>query len=372
MTLDNISFPCVALSTALCGSSLAISGKQPNGDLMRRESLLFLLLAALAATGSPDGEDDLYKDRQGRDSYLEAYQDSHGSGPTSEVVFPSPEHEGPHESPSYYTPSSPPPYTAPAPAHSYYTPSSPPPYTAPAPAHSYGPPLSPSYPVYGPPPSSVYGAPHSAPTNGFNLMGLDIHTILKILLKITIFKLIVKFITILCLLLFIPKFDMGSNTSTPMDEERRDYGVGRGGSEESINALTHLVLNAIENNSTLDTATESTADCQDNLYCNLARAAKIVDSKTSFTGVFHREASDPPRSNLPHLGRDTRVVVGEGVKRKKVEEGYDERWEVKGGLATASCSAATLISKRPARVDASDASTLTRSAPGRLFSHHTL
>nr|CAD7593886.1 unnamed protein product [Timema genevievae] len=271
-------------SLVLIDSSQLTSDSQQ----MRRENLLFLLLAALAVTGSPDGEDDIGKNRQGRDSYLEAYEDSHGSGPPSEVVFPTPEHEDHHESPSYYTPSSPPPYNgpkymAPAPAHSY----------GPPVASSYGPPISPSYPVYGPPPSSVYGAPHSAPSNGFNLMGLDIHTILKILLKITIFKLIVKFITILCLLLFIPKFDMGSNTSTPMDEERRGYGVGRGGSEDSINALTHLVLNAIESNSTLNTATESTANCQDSLYCNLGKAAKIVDSKTSFTGVPGYEPTAP-------------------------------------------------------------------------------
>nr|CAD7579585.1 unnamed protein product [Timema californicum] len=289
---------------------------------MRRESLLFLLLAALAATGSPDGEDD----RQGRDSYLEAYEDSHGSGPPSEVVFPSPE----HESPSYYTPSSPPPYKAPAPAHSYGPPVSSsygppvsssygPPVSSsygPPVSPSYGPPPSPSYPMYGPPPSSVYGAPHSAPNNGFNLLGLDIHTILKILLKITIFKLIVKFITILCLLLFIPKFDMGSTSSTPAEEERGRYGVVRdkfivnfdrsahiqmdahvidlasGGSEESINALTHLVLNAIENNSTLDTGTGPSGDCQDKLYCSLARAAKIVDSRTSFTGPLQNQPSD--------------------------------------------------------------------------------
>nr|CAD7203195.1 unnamed protein product [Timema douglasi] len=199
---------------------------------MRRESLLFLLLAALAATGSPDGEDDLCKDRQGRDSYLEAYEDSHGSGPPSEVVFPSPE----HGSPSYYTPSSPPPYRATAPAHSYGPPVSPsygPPvsssYGPPIPS-SYGPPVPSSYdpPMYGPPPSPVYGAPHSSTNNGFNLMGLDIHTILKIFLKITIFKLIVKFITILCLLLFIPKFEMGSTSSTPVEEERRGYGGVRG------------------------------------------------------------------------------------------------------------------------------------------------
>lgn len=37
---------------------------------------------------------------------------------------------------------------------------------------------------------------------------LDIYTILKVLLKLVIFKKIVSFIALICLLLFIPKFKM--------------------------------------------------------------------------------------------------------------------------------------------------------------------
>lgn len=139
-----------------------------------------------------------------------------------------------------------------------------------APASSYGPPSSsygPPSPSYGSPPSSSYGPPshppfdlhygprpinvynygpspqkfpivHSAPRVEHWLLDkfkfkLDLFTIGKILLKLIIFKKIIKFIALICLLLFLPRLqnkhmnivDMlaGGDESEEEPEEKRSF-----------------------------------------------------------------------------------------------------------------------------------------------------
>lgn len=120
---------------------------------------------------------------------------------------------------SYPEPSTPAPEYGP-PAIEYGPPSTPAPYLPPAPAVAYGPPQSvygPPAPVYGPPapvygpPKQVYGPPssyyHPREDSIFDKFKfkLDFFTIGKIVLKLLFFKKIIKFLGIICLLLFLPK-----------------------------------------------------------------------------------------------------------------------------------------------------------------------
>lgn len=117
------------------------------------------------------------------------------------------------------------------------------------PKQEYGPPSYPK-PEYGPPTSynfkPIYGAPISqpiyrvpqhhydylpAPTysapreNWFSLdkfkFNFDLFTVGKILLKLLIFKKIIKFMALICLLLFLPKFQSDSTSTVVHDEGRQ-------------------------------------------------------------------------------------------------------------------------------------------------------
>lgn len=81
-----------------------------------------------------------------------------------------------------------------------YKPYGPPPQSYGPPKPSYGPP--PSYPVYGPPPTQQ-AARGDWLWDKFHLK-FDLLTLGKILLKLLIFKKIVKFIGVICLLMFLP------------------------------------------------------------------------------------------------------------------------------------------------------------------------
>ncbi|XP_063220700.1 cbp/p300-interacting transactivator 4-like [Bacillus rossius redtenbacheri] len=284
-----------------------------------RAGLCGVLLLLMAASGVEEGSQ---QESQRRDSYLEAYEDSHGLDDSdNEVEFePSPAYHSPSH-PPHYPPARPSYSTHPSPSYSPPTPS----YGPPTPSHgppkpAYGPP-SPSYsptpsygppsPSYGPPTPSSYGLPspsYSPPTPSYRppspsygppsghayspaygapfsiltglLEKLDIHTILSIVLKVTIFKLIVKFIAILCLLLFIPKFEKisdagssgnnggGSNgNSTDMDDERSLW--SRSGRNARMDGLTRLVWTALD---------DKGRSCSDT-----GRAMSCLGSRNTFT-----------------------------------------------------------------------------------------
>lgn len=115
-------------------------------------------------------------------------------------------------------------------------------YGAPYPPTSYGSYPSGPGPVYGPPkPINMYN--YAGPPHAYNLPGehwlldklklkLDLFTIGKLLLKLIIFKKIIKFIAVICLLLWLPKFqtkhmkdmeeeDEGSDDDDDDDDDRR-------------------------------------------------------------------------------------------------------------------------------------------------------
>lgn len=169
--------------------------------------------------------------------------------PSSEYGPPSSEY-GPPISSEYGAPPSnsygPPPSSSygPPPTASYGPPST-----------SYGQPPSFSFPSYGPPPFgqrpiNVYNygpspqkfpVVHSAPRDEHWLFDrfkfkLDLFTIGKILIKLIIFKKIIKFIALICLLLFLPRLqtkplnvvDMlaGGDESEEETEEKRSFDLG--------------------------------------------------------------------------------------------------------------------------------------------------
>nr|XP_023025316.1 basic proline-rich protein-like [Leptinotarsa decemlineata] len=218
-------------------------------------------------------------DSQGEDSYLKAYKKSHSESvkvldssvkrsdrefqvnpndgypyPTPQPQYGSPVNYGPSGSqydvhnpypplPAYGPPAPPPAYGPPAPP--VYGPPAPPPvYGPPAPPPAYGP------PVYGPP-SSVqvfYGVPHALGSIWDKLkFKLSLFTLGKILLKLIIFKKIVSWIAVLCLLLFIPSLKQKVESSDgSLNEGSRAFGKF---SDETVSNMTDFILRALDSKS---------------------------------------------------------------------------------------------------------------------------
>jgi hypothetical protein len=142
-----------------------------------------------------------------RDTYLDAYTNSHVSPDfQTSSLLPIQKYE------IHF-----PPYSSPGPNfHPYYSPSGPTGPTAPS----------------GPSPDDVpftpmYGAPSAAPDNGFKGLptGLDFATLWKIILKVLIFKMIVKFMAVTCVLLFLPKLDSESSSTGERKLPSKDGGL---------------------------------------------------------------------------------------------------------------------------------------------------
>lgn len=166
-------------------------------------------------------------------------------GPPNELYGPPNELSSGYGSPPFNSPS--PPFNSPS--SSYGAPSSS--YGSP-PSSFYGPPShSPSfggyhYPrpvtVYNYGPSPKFPVVHSAPRDEHWLFDkfkfkLDLFTIGKILIKLIIFKKIIKFIALICLLLFLPRLqtkplnlvDMlaGPDESEEETDEKRSFDIGK-------------------------------------------------------------------------------------------------------------------------------------------------
>lgn len=176
--------------------------------------------------GSTSSSDESY------DTAPTSYDTKSNSYPSSSYAAPSNSYGAPSYSvqsvQSYGAPSS----NYGAPSSSYGSPSS-----------SYGSPVVSSYyphPSYGPPPPSYYPPaavmhqmPEAQKSHGEWIISklmkkFDLILVSKILLKLIIFKKIVKFIGIICLLLFIPvlkkKFEEHTSDSEE-EEERRIKGL---------------------------------------------------------------------------------------------------------------------------------------------------
>ncbi|CAD7090412.1 unnamed protein product [Hermetia illucens] len=172
----------------------------------------------------------------------------------------------------------------------------PPPVYGP-PSHSYGPP-SPSYgppaPSYGPPPPS-YGPPppiHHPPIPYHHSGGewfwdkfkfkISLFTIGKILLKLIIFKKIVKFIALICLLLFLPKLKSLKDAFEGGSSESVEF---RGFSEQEklngrINEITNFALTAFE------TFSRKYEGCErEQIWCRFQRTFDKIDAKYPYEKI---------------------------------------------------------------------------------------
>lgn len=148
-----------------------------------KHAVIFWLTLLLRRLSCSAAEEEKARTRERWDTYIDTYADFHGNSPSQKygAPFPSYSSPGPHIHPFYGPPSGP---SAP---------------TGPSGLLPYGHPLP-----------HTYGAPYAAPDNSFR--GLDFAILCKIILKVLIFKMIVKFIAVICVLLFLPKLDSGGST----------------------------------------------------------------------------------------------------------------------------------------------------------------
>ncbi|KAJ3640627.1 hypothetical protein Zmor_027179 [Zophobas morio] len=212
------------------------------------------------------------------DSYLEAYQESHGTTAKMDREYTEPYPYPPSQPGYHYGP----------PKYSYGPPA--------APVHNYGPPLA---PVYGPPaPAPIYGMPHGMLGLLDKLkLKLDLFTIGKILLKVVLFKKFVSFVAVLCLLLFIPTLKRKVDNAVPDggddddDEDAAMRGFGKKknkAGDEFLNNITEFVMGAIDNFSKNYTGE---AKCE-SVFCKTKKVVQGIDDKLSYrklAEVYSRE-----------------------------------------------------------------------------------
>ncbi|XP_076241056.1 uncharacterized protein LOC143183421 [Calliopsis andreniformis] len=169
---------------------------------------------------------------------------------------------------------------------------------------SYGPPSN-GYPSYGDysggvyqspqqaygPPASSYGVPyghgtpsgmaevaHILPTIDFSwpfALKLNAFTLAKILLKLVIFKMIVKFIAVICLLLFIPKLEIkkkGNKDDMDDDDEGRRLFDADSWISERLNLLTLIVHNAVEKYQHLNEERSNSTEGCSTVSCRIGQA----------------------------------------------------------------------------------------------------
>ncbi|PSN37207.1 hypothetical protein C0J52_15107 [Blattella germanica] len=207
-------------------------------------------------------------ERKGRDSYLDAYSESHGHT-SQRIEYSEPPDEiyaSPVYDPHTHT------YEAPKPYTSEY-------YESPAPV--YGPPVT---PVYGPPTTSMTYGPPDPGSKGMQF-GIDFGLLCKILLKILIFKMIVKFIAIICVLLFLPKLTTSSSSSDSdsNNDMERNFSISNGKKiDDRINRLTRFVLESVDKNSRL----EINKECSNDFFCKIKRTAEYIDERNTVPRLF--------------------------------------------------------------------------------------
>ncbi|EAT43902.1 AAEL004703-PA [Aedes aegypti] len=178
-----------------------------------------------------------------------------------------------------------------APANSYGAP----------PKAAYGPPkpvYGPPQPVYGPPPAQPMsnGTPHMSPESWLlNKLKMKFNwfTLAKILLKIVIFKKIVKFLALLCLLFFIPTLKPSESESEHSDDEsrRRSYDL-QYDYDTRLNHVTTFALKAMEA-FTIDN--ELYCPEENFLGCRAKRMFDVIDEEYPLKEIL--------RMYVPHSSR---------------------------------------------------------------------
>ncbi|CAH2008286.1 unnamed protein product [Acanthoscelides obtectus] len=254
--------------------------------------LVFVLGLGVEVCGEPE---KVFRVSAGEDSYLAAYKASRGDDPNAilDDAVKKTDREYKELPPSGWSSYGPPPSGPSGPDYGppslqYGPPNYPP---------VYGPPHPPPPPVYGPPASNVqvfYGVPHALGSIWDKLheklkFKLNLFTLGKILLKLVIFKKIVSFIAILCLLLFIPtlkdKSKPSQSSSSSMDEmeiEEDEDDMMRGftgkKSDDKLNKITSFVWQAVDRWENKERASDS--DC--GVYCEVQRMLQKVDKNVSY------------------------------------------------------------------------------------------
>lgn len=170
---------------------------------------------------------------------------------------------------------------------------------------SYGPPGNylPPQQGYGPSihtsiPPPVYNAPYALsdvaqisllPSINLGLpfaLKLNAFTIAKIILKLVIFKMIVKFIAVICLLLFIPKLEIiKKKVSNKDDDEDRKFSAPYV-NMETLNNLEDVVKSSIEKYETQNNARSNSTEKCTTFACRIAEAFTFHESWHDYLNLF--------------------------------------------------------------------------------------
>ncbi|XP_014598852.1 PREDICTED: uncharacterized protein LOC106784148 isoform X1 [Polistes canadensis] len=134
---------------------------------------------------------------------------------------------------------------------------------------------------YGYPSSSIIEFPKIDFSWPFALK-LNAFTLAKILLKLVLFKMIVKFIAVICLLLFIPKLEIIKKPNK--DESEEEEGRHYFGSNADLNLLTEMVMSSVEKYTALNKAKNDEV-CTTTM-CLLRRAFFYKESWKNYVELF--------------------------------------------------------------------------------------
>ncbi|XP_053673160.1 uncharacterized protein LOC128723439 [Anopheles nili] len=171
----------------------------------------------------------------------------------------------------------------------------------PVPHKEYGLPPKPVYgppkPIYGPPPPPPpppsgpmsHGMPYFSPENWLLSklkFKFDLFTVAKILLKLVIFKKIVKFIALLCLLFFIPTLKPsgggGHSDESSEEERRRSYDM-KFDYQRRVSNMTQFALTALEA-FTVDNALYCPEE--NLLSCRFKRMFDVIDESYPASRIY--------------------------------------------------------------------------------------
>ncbi|KAK2579341.1 hypothetical protein KPH14_008292 [Odynerus spinipes] len=198
------------------------------------------------------------------------------------------------------------------------------------PSHAYG---APAYPQqsYGPPGNSYlphqqgydnapadYGTPYGHSSSLIEFPRIDLSwpfalklnafTLAKILLKLVLFKMIVKFIAVICLLLFIPKLEIIKQPNKDDAEEEEGRALFKPSTAwERLNLLTEVVMNSVEKYAVQNEAgsqgearSNTDEDCT-SIMCRLRRTFLYKESWQDYVDLFksylldEKETVEPKR-----------------------------------------------------------------------------
>ncbi|TGZ50139.1 Uncharacterized protein DBV15_00834 [Temnothorax longispinosus] len=295
------------------------AGKSPKAAFAKRDSYLQALMHSRNSDDPREGivQTDSKTKANRRAEYVQ--------GPIykPETEYGSPDSTYPSKRPriTYGGPNSPP-----SPSDSYPQPFRPSDYNTPQnsygpPQNSYGPPndgtsFYPQISSYGPPgnylppqqgeargygpsvPTPIYGAPYALPETHISLLPsidlglplalkLNAFTIAKIILKLVIFKMIVKFIAVICLLLFIPKLEIIKKkvSNKDDDDEERNFSSPFA-SLETLNGLEDIVKSSVEKYEVQNSARLNSTEKCTTLACRITEAFTFHESRRDYLNLF--------------------------------------------------------------------------------------